>query len=175
MKKSLFALAAVLAFATTGSTAFAYQIPGPVVVDSASTLGTGEVDFSRPSVIEGTFSIDRLSGEEVYLTAGDVAGGAAGYGFIVRDDALYVVSSNGGDFGRRMHLGFVFPGQSIHVKATYTPYDAIRIDTDTVSSVFQSYSRGIVMDFLPTLRSASAFSAKATRATASVNSWSYAQ
>lgn len=175
MKNSLFVLAAAFVFFGSGSAALAYQIPGPVVVDNASVLGTGEVDFTRPSVVEGTFSVDRLSGEEVYVTAGDVANGASGYGFIVQNDMLYAVSSDGGLFARRMPLGFVFPGQAIHVVALYTPNDAIRIDTDTVSSVFKSYSRGIVMDTLPSLRFAPAFSAKAKNATATVGSWSYAQ
>jgi hypothetical protein len=177
MKKSLITLALFVSFFGTSSAALAYSLPGPVTVSSTHELGTGEVDFTRAAVVEGTFSVDRISGEEVYLTAGDVANGASGFGFLFKDEKVYAVSATGGTFtiARRMPIGFIWPGQSITVRAVFTPNDGIRLDTYSVSSVFKQYSRGIIMDSLPSIRFAPAFSAKAQGATLSVGSWSYTQ
>mgnify|MGYP001591245207 CR=1 FL=1 len=55
MNKSLIALAAVLVLGTA-TPALAYQLPSPITVSDAVTLGQNEVTFAVSSSIEGSFS-----------------------------------------------------------------------------------------------------------------------
>lgn len=177
MHKLIIGLIAVVAIAAPGSAALAYELPGPVSVDSSSpvALGAGEVDFSRASVVEGTVTMDRFGGR-AWITAGDVAHEAAGYGFYIYDDMLYGVS-NTGNISWNLPLGFIRPGQPITVRAAYTPNDGIRFDTQWQAADWGQYSKGIIQGMLPysSVRGLGALFGLATNATATVGSWSYKQ
>ncbi len=168
------ATAAVSVFLMTGAPAFASSsILGPVTVDSTYTTGEGTVDFTRPSVLEATFSVDKVSETEAYITAGNVANGERGYGFGLIGNMIYLVSNNGG-VAQKMPLAFIYPGVVTHAKASYTPGDAIRVDTNSFSEgVFSQYSRGILMGSMPTSRFFPLLTAQVKNAVVTVGSWSY--
>jgi len=174
MKKVFFSFALALVFMGTGSAALAYEIPLPVITHDAVSQGSGEVDLSRASVVEGTVTVDSVaSGSVSWITAGDLAQGQAGYGFLVLDNMIYAVS-NTGDFAYRMPLAFVRPGYTVKVRAAYTPNDGIRLDTWAT----EQYSRGIIQGFLPGTfyRGLGAFNASVKGpVNLTVGSWSYTQ
>lgn len=178
--KSAAAVITGLALLVPTSSAFAYSLNTPVSVSSSTPFaaGLGEVDLSRPSSVEGDMSVSSVSGEGFFLTAGNVAGGEAGYGFAMRDDQLYAVSVNSG-IPYFLPLGFVHPGAPIHVKATYTPGDAIRVDTYSQDGSWQEYSRGITLSgnlpsaFFSVNAIMSSLTIKDTEATGVVGSWQY--
>ena len=176
MQKFIIGLIAVVAIAAP-SAAFAYELPGPVS-SSSIALGAGEVDFSRPSVVEGTISVDRFHGK-AWITAGDVAHAAAGYGFYIYDDMLYGISNTGGSQGVswNLPLGFVRPGQPIIVRAAYTPGDGIRFDTEWVASDWAQYSRGIIQGTLPSasIRGLGALFGLSVNTELTVGSWKYSE
>lgn len=158
MKKTIIAFATAASFFGMNAVALAYEIPSPVTVNAAYgtvgdyAAGEGEVDFSRPSVVEGTITTDTDRSVQAWITAGDVANGGSGYGFYLENNMLYAVTKDSYEF--RMPLAFVKPGNTVTVRAAYTPSDGIRLDTSAV----EQYSRGILLDFLPNVW------AKATKA-----------
>lgn len=162
------------------ASAASFSIPAPVTVAAGQShvAGEGDVDFTRPSCLEGTITLDKYTSADVLLTAGDVAGGGAGYGFVVYGQMLNIVATNGQSV-RRTPLGFFFPGQATHVKACFTPNDGVRVDTATYqgsygeNSAFSQYSRGIVQDSLPSVRYAPAISAKSNDGSLTIGSWKY--
>lgn len=176
MKQMALVLAAVLFISPT--LAFAYELPAPITTQNSFSGGTGEVDFTKSSSVEGTIKIDSVDGESVWVTAGDIASGKAGYGFFIHDDKLFGVTRMGQEeFQHLLPLGFVRPNTEITVKAVYTPGEAVRFDT----SAFEAYSRGIVMDYIPGawLRGLGAFNAsvqsKNNPANLFVGTWKYSQ
>lgn len=180
-KSAAFVSAAIAAIAVIApSSAFAYSLNTSVSVSSSTPLvaGLGEVDLTRPSVVEGDLSVDNVSGESFFLTAGNVAGGETGYGFAVKDDRAYAVSNTAGGVPYFLPLGFVHPGASLHVKAVYTPGDAIRVDTSSSDGSWQEYSRGIVLGSLPSAfysvnAIVAAIGYKFNPANGTVGSWHY--
>lgn len=176
MKKTIIALATAASFFGMNAVALAYELPSPVTVNATYgtvgdyAAGEGEVDFSRPSVVEGTITTDADRGVQAWITAGDVANGGTGYGFVLADNMLYAVTRDSYEF--RMPFAFVKPGNTVTVRAAYTPNDGIRIDTAAV----EQYSRGIVLDFLPNawVRAAKALVVKVKGvANITVGSWKY--
>lgn len=180
MHKSLIALAAALTFLSTGSVAFAYELPAPVSTDSVYVGGEGEVDLSRPSSIEATLSTDNTYDESIWATAGDVAGGFNGYGFFLKEDMLYLVSHNDSSMWM-IPLQFVHKGAPVHVVAHYTPFEGIRVDSSSVDGSWSEYARAILTDYLPNgaFHNLGAFNVSVTsRFSASVlrvGEWKYAQ
>ena len=91
---------------------------------------------------------------------------------------MYAVTFNSA-FPYFLPLGFVHPGTTIHVKASYTPADGIRVDTSSADSSWQEFSRGIVLqDNLPSaFFSVNAINAALTvkndNDTGTVGSWQY--
>lgn len=174
MKKATFVLAMAVAFLSYGGAAFAYELPSSVSTQSSVSLGAGEVDLSRPAVVEGTITVDSIRGSAAWVTAGDVSNGATGFGFCVVDNMLYLVS-NTGSFPFRMPVAFVRVGDTVKVRAAYTPGEAIRFDTWAT----EQYSRGILQNFLPSvLRGIGALNVQVgghTPATVTVGSWHYSQ
>ena len=176
MKKSLIALATAVSFFGMSAAALAYELPSPVTVTAAPgtvgdyAAGEGEVDFWRPSVVEGTITTDTDRNVQAWITAGDVANGESGYGFVLINNMLYAVTKDSFEF--RMPIAFVKPGNTVTVRAAYTPNDGIRIDT----SAIEQYSRGILLDFLPNawVRAAKALVVKVQgQANITIGSWKY--
>lgn len=178
MQKLIIGLIAVVAIAAPGSAALAYELPSPVSTDASVALGSGEVDFSKPSVVEGTVTVDSVNGR-AWITAGDVAHEADGYGFYINDDKLYGVSNSGGSLGVRWNLmlGFIRPGQPVTVRASYTPGEGIRFDTKWVASDWSQYSRGIIQGVFPNsaIYGMGALFGTAGNLQLSVGSWKYTQ
>lgn len=173
----------VLSILVPTSSAFAYSLPSSITVSTSTpfTASTGEVDLSRPSSVEGDMSVSSVSDEGFFLTAGDVASGKPGYGFAIKDDRIYAVSFNSA-FPYFLPLGFVHPGVSIHVRAVYTPGEAIRVDTSSSDDAsWQEFSRGIQLDNeLPSaFFSVNAINASVTSKygmdTGVIGSWTYNQ
>lgn len=175
MQKLIIGLIAVVAIAAPGSAALAYELPQSVSTESSFALGAGEVDFSRASVVEGTVTVDRVNGD-AWITAGDVAHEATGYGFYIHDDMLYGVSNTGG-LNWNLPLGFVRPGQPITVRAAYTPNDGIRFDTQWQAADWGQYSRGIIQGLLPNyaIRGLGALFGTAVKIELTVGSWKYSE
>jgi len=175
MRNIIIGLVAIVAFAATGNSAFAYELPASVSTKTSITQGVGEVDFSRPSTLEGTFTVDTTSGEEAWITAGDVANGEEGYGFYINADLLYAVTSTG-YITWRMPIAFIRAEHTVTVKSSYTPGDGVRFDT----SAKEQYSRGIMQGYLPGFgeRLFGALNVRVTPAhpvTVTVGSWKYTE
>lgn len=174
MKKILFSFVIAAVFLGSGSVAMAYELPSSVSTKGSVSLGSGEVDLSKGSVLSGTITVDNVSGEIVWITAGDVAHGSTGYGFVIAENLIYVVS-NTGSMTFRMPLAFVRTGQTVTVSAVYTPGDGIRTSTSATGQ----YSIGIVQGFLPDrhIRGLGAFNAFVEKGDVNlvVGSWAYRQ
>ncbi len=147
MNKTLIAVMSAIAFAIPAAS-FAYTLPAKTVVTTQLDAGKGTVDFTKSSSMEGTVSIDNTNGEDVWLTAGSVSDGHAGYGFYIHNDKLSVVSNDG--YSQIIYqIGYVHPGVTLNLKATYTVGDGIRYTTSSNSSSWNQYSRSIVQKILP--------------------------
>lgn len=177
MKKSLISAIVVVSALLPVSAAFAYQLPSPINTSTHFAGGSGEVDLSLPSSVQGTVSVDTTDGENAWVTAGDVAGGQPGYGYFIHDDMLFGVTHTG-YLQYLLPLGFVHPNTVVSVKATYTPNDGVRFDTASNSIGWNQYSRGILKD-LPNsaIRGLGAFNVSVTSknnpSNIFVGSWSY--
>ncbi|MDE1944804.1 MAG: hypothetical protein KGI03_00830 [Patescibacteria group bacterium] len=183
MYKTVMGAAMALSLAAIPASAFAFELPGPVSVQTAYASGQGAVDFTKSAEVQGTFTIsdDQYDAGE-WITAGDVANGASGFGFYAKNGMLYVVASDG-SFTRRIFSDFFAPGTTITVDAKYDA-TARRIDfknkTWSKALNMPEYGYGVVMDGLPWASSVSADPLRVLlnpqnygTTTLSVMSWSY--
>lgn len=178
MQKLFITLVLVASVFAGASNAFAYELSGPITTLEPNVgLGVGEADLSKPSIISGTFSVDRTDyNQKVWITTGDVAGAKDGYGFYTFENKLYGVTSSNG-FMWVLGLGFIKPNVPVTVRAVYTPGESIRFDTSAVGN----YSRGIEQQFLPNtwIRTVDALDTRVMSsfnvATLTVSNWSYKQ
>lgn len=145
MNKSFVAAFALAVFVVPG-VSLAYELPSPVSTVGGETisLGAGEATLSKRSVIEGTFTLDKVNREDAYLTVGDVANQESGYGFFMHENMVYAVTHTG-SFEYRMPLAFLTPGNPVTFRAEYIPGFGIKLDT----AAYMQYSRGVVLDFYP--------------------------
>lgn len=172
-------------FALPAAASAAYQLPGPVSVQTSYASGAGAVDFTKPAEVHGvlTISDDQYDAGE-YITAGDVGSGATGFGFYAKNGMLYAVSSDG-SYVRRTFADFFAPGTSIFVNAKYSPVTH-RIDfhTQTHNPVLNEteYGTGVVLDNLPLIYAVAADPLRVLlnpqnygTTTVSITSWSYTE
>lgn len=175
MNKSFFVLIAGIIIAGSGATpALAYNLPEAVSTQSTLSYGDKEATFGSKSCIEGSFATNKTSSTgQSYLTVGNIAGGEAGYGFMLEEDMVYVTTHNGW-FESRMPIVFLKDNDNVHFRACFIPGEGVRVDTRSS----WLWSRSISQDFLPTTYAAanSALKVNVTQGkgvTVTVNSWNF--